>query len=302
MRAKVIFLVCFGELMLIPGLSIARSSQDIPIHVQDNLIRLPAYINGQHVDAVLDSGTGGLLLDVKTARRLGLTSTNTTAEVEGGGRKKESVFSIDISTAQVGDLNLSGVKSYSLNLDSVAKSSGSAIEALLGYPVFENTVVSVNYPAKTVRFDSTGEAPACPNPIPIKLVENTPVVEVMMRPETGDKPVLLHLIVDLGTRHYAAMLGGSFLSSVDGKKMVARGQPEQIGTGVGGAIEGTAVTVAQINVGDHVYRNLKVGMTSNVKAFGLPSIDGSLGVPIWIAGTISFDYKHDQLCLPSQER
>lgn len=157
MRAKVIFLVCFGELMLIPGLSIARSSQDIPIHVQDNLIRLPAYINGQHVDAVLDSGTGGLLLDVKTARRLGLTSTNTTAEVEGGGRKKESVFSIDISTAQVGDLNLSGVKSYSLNLDSVAKSSGSAIEALLGYPVFENTVVSVNYPAKTVRFDSTGK-------------------------------------------------------------------------------------------------------------------------------------------------
>jgi hypothetical protein len=64
----------------------ALGQQDsLAFQLQDNLIRVQVVLNGQHVEAVLDSGTGSLALDLRFARSLGLEPAKSTGMVPGGG-------------------------------------------------------------------------------------------------------------------------------------------------------------------------------------------------------------------------
>ena len=50
----------------------SRTSHVIPFKLRDNLIKLQATVDGKKVTAVLDSGSGGLLVSKALAGKLGL--------------------------------------------------------------------------------------------------------------------------------------------------------------------------------------------------------------------------------------
>jgi hypothetical protein len=41
---------------------------------------------------------------------------------------------------------------------------------------------------------------------------------------------------------------------------------------------------------------LKVALTSHVEAFKAGLVDGTLGVPLWARGVVTFDYTRQQVC------
>ena len=71
----------------------------------------------------------------------------------------------------------------------------------------------------------------------------------------------------------------------------------QVGTGTGGPVSGTVAKAAKLSIGGQDFPNVEVALTQHVGAFTSGIADGSLGVPLWKAGTISFDYPHHEICL-----
>jgi hypothetical protein len=273
-----------------------QSSSSIPFTLQDNLIRVPVVLDGQQVEAVLDSGTGSLGLDYAYAISLGLKPGASNGTVPGGGAP-EPMFPVTVKHLEFGPEQLSDISGVALDLRHLSSSSGFSVQVLLGQPVIKDRALRIDYPNRRITFLSPGAEAVCADPIPVSFYGGAPVVAVTLRATPESQPRTLHLVLDLGTRHYAAMLGGSFLSTADGQAMERAGKAQQVGTGTGGAFDGYSVQVASLTVGKHHFNKLAVALTSHVGGFQAGVIDGSLGVPLWEDGTVTLDYAHERVCL-----
>jgi hypothetical protein len=274
----------------------AAQGSEIPFQLQDNLIRVPVVINGNKVDAVLDSGTGALGLDRTFALSLGLHPGVESGKVPGGGAAVP-MFPVSLTEIEFGPERLSQIAGVALDMGHLSSSAGFPVKVLLGQPVFLLQPLRIDYPNRKISFLPAGTEAACVDPIPLNFVGGTPVVSVTLRATPTSTPQTLHLIVDLGTRQYAAMLGGPFLDTPDGKLLEQAGKPMQVGTGTGGAVAGNEAQVSSLAVGRHVFPALSVALTRDVGAFSSGIADGTLGVPLWKAGTITFDYPHHHFCV-----
>jgi len=286
----------FGVALPVEGC--ALDEQTIPFVLQDNLVHVTAQLNGQSVSAVLDSGTDGVIVNRSHTSALDVVQGAAAGSALGGGSSPQQLSAIGIGEVKLGPIRLSDVAGFALDLQSLSASAGFPVDALIGNPVFAASAIKIDYRTQTVTFMPSNRAPACRNLIPLKIINGVPIVEVVLRPKkTGDAPVILHLIVDLGTRHFAAVVGGSFLHSPAGQALLRSGRPQQIGTGTGGAVDGTSVQVAELDVADKRFSNLEIALTGQVRAFDSGFADGSLGVPLWKHGAITFDYADRDLCL-----
>jgi hypothetical protein len=286
--------------VLFPAVSFASVADqepvDVPFTLQDNLIRLSAEIDGQPATVVLDSGTSTLLLDKGFAERRGGLQANPSGTGLGGGQGAQAIFPAKISSITVGPFQASEQTAYAMDFGRLSTSAGFQIDALIGQPVFADRYIKIDYPARRVTFGPVGQAAKCATPIPLKIVNGVPVAEVQLQPVSGVEPVTLRMIVDLGTRHAIALVGGPFLRTEAGKMLFQAGKPEKIGTGTGGEIQGVLVKAESLRIGSNLLKYPNIGLTDQVKAFEVGFVDGSLGVPLWKDGAITFDYAHQTLC------
>jgi hypothetical protein len=279
------------------GVGCAQSrSSSIPFTLQDNLVRVPIVLNGQPVEAVLDSGTGSLGLDHAYAVSLGLKLGDSIGMVPGGG-VPEPMYPVTVKQLSFGPVELSDVRGIALDLGHISSSSGFAVPVLLGQPVIKDRAIRIDYPNRRITFLRPGEEAACADPLPVSFYGGAPVVTVMLQATSESQPRTLHLILDLGTRHYAALLGGSFLATADGQAIETRGKEQDLGMGTGGEFSGYVGQVASLTLGKHSFSNLTVALTSHVGAFQAGGVDGSLGVPLWEDRVVTLDYAHGHVCL-----
>jgi hypothetical protein len=286
-------------LALITGCSLICSSAapaqqtTIPFHLNDNLIRVPVTLNGQPLDAVLDSGTGGLAIDHAFAESLHLDIGPTIGMVPGGG-EPEPMYPVILDHLDFGPEHLSFTPAVAVDLSHLSASAGFPVHLLLGLPIFRQSVLRVDYPARTLTF--LAEPPPCADPIPFSLYGGAPLVAANVVATAGGAPRTLHLIVDLGTRHAAVLLGGPFLETADGQALQAAGHAAQLGTGTGGVVMGTLASIAGLTVGIHHFSNVAIGLTHHVGILEKGVADGTLGVPLWQSGVVTFDYARSTVC------
>src|SRR5699024_9010751 len=123
-------------LLFCAGAGVAQAQQVIPFDLQDNLVHVQAVINGKKASAVLDSGTGGLLVSKHFAKALGLKLEHSGVQASAGGKGQISLSSLKLKTVQFGPIVLNGASAYATDIHYLSKSSGFTIDALLGYPIF----------------------------------------------------------------------------------------------------------------------------------------------------------------------
>jgi hypothetical protein len=82
----------------------------------------------------------------------------------------------------------------------------------------------------------------------------------------------------------------------DREALEKMGATRQLGTGTGGGIEGGEAILARLQVGKLRVDGLKVALTSHVGASKAGLVDGTLGVPLWAGGVVTFDYPRQQVC------
>jgi hypothetical protein len=266
----------------------------VPFQFQDNLVRVPVTLNGQTLDAVLDSGTGSLGIDFAFAQSLHLDIGASIGMVPGGGQP-EPMHPVILDHLDFGPEHLSFTPAIAVDLSHLTASAGFPVHLLLGLPVFRQNIIRVDYPARTLTF--LAAPPPCTDPIPFTLYGGTPLVAATVVATAGGAPRALHLIVDLGTRHAAVLLGGPFLETADGQTLQAAGHAAQLGTGTGGAVMGTFASIAGLTVGNHHFSNVPIALTHHVGILEKGVADGTLGVPLWQSGSVTFDYVHTTVCL-----
>lgn len=269
----------------------------IPFHLRDNLVTVSATINGQSEIAVLDSGAGAIVIDREFTRALGLRAGHSVGEVAGGGAQAQQLLPVNISSLIVGPIAFDGIDAYSVNLEQLSSSAGFPVRLLIGAPAFKYGTITFDYKRQRVTFGPTGSSPKCAAPIPMSLVHDVPVVEVELRATPSSEPARLKLVVDLGTRHQAMIIGGPFVRSDAGKALVQSGQAQKIGHGTGGEIQGSIAKVAHVKIGMLEIQDLDVALSSGASVFESGAADGSLGVPFWKEGRVTFDYPARTLCI-----
>lgn len=269
------------------------SPTQLRFHLDDNLIRVPVTLNGQTTDAVLDSGTGALGIDYAFARSMHLDIGASIGMVPGGGQP-EPMYPVILDHLDFGPEHLSFIPAIAVDLSHLSASAGFHVHLLLGLPLFRDSIIRVDYQTRTLIFFPAAQA--CADPIPFTLSGGSPLIAATVQPMPGSAPQTLHFIVDLGTRRYAAILGGKFVDTAEGKALQAAGHPGQIGTGTGGAFTGTITSIASLAIGSRRFPDLTVALTHQVGILEKGPADGTLGVPLWQSGALTFDYAHQTVC------
>ena len=277
--------------------AVPAKPKTIRFELRDNLVTFEATINGQKQTAVLDSGSGALVLDRAFAQRIRLSTNATVGEVAGAGAQAQQLQPIKVSNLIAGPLRFAYIDGFAVNLEQLSTSAGFPIKLLVGAPAFKSGAVTVDYRRRLVTFGPSGSAQACKSPIPMTVVHDVPVVEVELRPAADAEPVQLKLVVDLGTRDHAVLLGGRFFRSKAGEILLNSGVPQQVGHGTGGAVQGSVSRAAEMRIGKMQIKQPQIALSSGVSAFEAGGFDGSLGVPLWKDGVISFDYQRNQICI-----
>lgn len=273
----------------------------VPFELADNLVRIPVDVNGQRRSGVLDSGAGAVLVDRQVSRELGLSEGASAGDAAGGGNEAKQLLPVIISRVAAGPFRFEDVAAYAVDLGNLSSSAGFPVDVLLGAPAFQNGTISIDYARRQVTVDRSGATVGCASPIPLEIVHGTPVIEIEVRPTEGERPVRLKVLVDLGTRHSALVLGGAFVRSEPGQGLLRKAVAKEIGFGVGGAVKGAVVRVAEVRADASSFGPLDVSLTSDVPAFEGTGIDGTLGVPLWNGGVIAFDYSRRRLCITPRE-
>lgn len=276
------------------------AQQTVPFHLHDNLVTVQATINGKTVNAVLDSGSGTMVVS-KLATELGLQLGHSPLQASGAGTGNQSLFPVKLKRVEFDSLALHDAPGYAIDLGSISSSSGLKVDALLGYPFLKNHVVRVNYAESIVSIYPENDPPDCPNPIPFELIHNVPVVTAKIRNQATSTPETVHVVVDLGSRHYN-YLGTAFLQSDPGKTLYANGHKQVVGEGTGGSTVGVVTEFAELDIGTQHFHNVKFALTEQTKAFNLEKVNGSLGVPLWADGIITFNYPKQQICIQAPHK
>lgn len=269
----------------------------MPFTLQDNLLRIDARVNGQRISAVLDSGAGAIITDQAVIRRLGLKEATAANDAAGAGAAAQSLHEVALADLRFGPFRFRNVPSYAGDLSQLSQSARFPVDMLVGAPAFKYGAVTVDYPRRRITFGPSGSAGRCADPIPLEILNDAPVVTVAFRPTPTAPAVRLKMLVDLGTRHSALMIGGSFLRTKAGQALVRSGVARQIGHGVGGKVQGTVARVSEMRLGRAALGAMDVGLSPDVPAFESGIVDGTLGVPLWEDGVITFDYPARRLCI-----
>ncbi len=269
----------------------------MPFELKDNLVRIEVEVNGRKQSGVLDSGAGAILVDRKVSQELGLREGGPAGAAAGGGEEAKPLSPVTLAHLAAGPLRFENVAGYALDLGHLSSSAGFPVDVLLGAPAFKYGAVSVDYARRQVTFGPSGSAGRCAAPIPMEILHDAPVVEIDLQTARDEPPVRLKVLVDLGTRHSALVLGGPFVRSEAGKALARGGIAKKVGHGVGGQVQGTVARVPEVRIGSTRFGELEVSLTSDVPVFEQGTIDGTLGVPLWSDGAITFDYPGRHICI-----
>jgi len=129
---------------------------EVPFIFHNGLIwlKLEAGVPGPPLHFLLDSGAGATVIDVQTARRLGLKfgSRETVQGVDG----RCAAYRVDGFRAAVADIPLAHAL-LALELGPVSRSCGERIDGLVGADFFSGRIVQVDYAAERIRIFDPGE-------------------------------------------------------------------------------------------------------------------------------------------------
>lgn len=289
--------------LAILGLTVSAMTgpaQAAPFEQVDNLVVVPAAVNGHAGRFVLDSGTSLTILDSRWAMKIGLAKGKAAPAVVGAGARKTALRFTTAHSVAVGALTLHNPTIGIMDMDPLSRSIGFRIGGLLGGDVFAHAVVEIDYPHNRFSIrpaDGTG-ALNCSHPLALTVANGVPIVQAEIIPAQGGVPVAARMMFDMGTRHYAAIVGPPFVIAHRLRQHLLTSRPAVIGSGTGGSVNGLKARIASIQLGDLTIDRPMIGLA--IEHGGILNsnyFDGTLGEPLIDGGLFIADYQRGRLCL-----
>jgi hypothetical protein len=269
----------------------------IPIEIRNGLIVVRSIINGHPALLIVDSGSGISVLDTSFVREAGVELSERSAEVKG-----TAGTTVRLGTArsvQLGGTELSGVAIASVPLDAVRGFVGHDIRGTLGFDLFDQYVVDIDYAAHTLTLSepATYVYHGIGVSVPLTVSRRVPVLSASLTTRTqGTIPAHLHL--DLGASGYALRLATPFVRahSLMTDTTTMRGV---LGVGVGGLIKGDLLRLPALALGGITVHRPSTALSREVSgAFGESAeTDGAIGASVWSRMHLIVDYSRSHVIL-----
>jgi hypothetical protein len=267
----------------------------VPFELRGDYAVLHVAINGHPTLLILDSGSGALVLDTIFARGAGV-SWSRFIHGKAEGNTSSSIKIGQASEVRVGAATMTGVRVAGVDLQELRQKIGRDVEGTLGYELFANYVVTLDYQARTMTLENpaTYSYRGTGTIIPLTFDQNLPVIAAsIVTRNHGAIPARLHL--DLGSATYAVRLASRFVKahSIGEDTATITGV---LGTGVGGTLQGQLLRLPQLKMGNLEINRPSTAL-SNAKegVFGMnAATDGTIGSPVFRRSRLILDYSRSR--------
>lgn len=236
---------------------------------------------------IVDTGASGHVLNASTAKRLGLrTEEGATAGGTGGQVAASRVRGARILLPGV---ELDSGHIVAIPLDMLALKTGHPCDGIVGYELFAERVVTIDYDRAELVLHPASEfrPPAGATTLPLTLRHNHPYVPARVT-LPGGKPIEGSFVLDTGSV-LSLILSPSFVAEHKAIERVPRTIQVQLG-GVGGPTRNPLGRIARLELGPHVLVGPTAVLSQVGGGFTSPEEAGNIGGEILSRFRVTFDY------------
>ena len=277
-----------------------KKFQKVKFELINNLMIIPIEVNGTELSFVLDSGVGTpILFNLADQDSVQLNHVSEiTINGLGGGEPLEALKSTG-NTIRLGDMvNFS--QSMYVVMDAginFSPSLGIPVHGIIGYDLFKDHVVAINYSRKTIKFyDSeayTHKASKKSRVLDIAVIGKKAYVDVKVTiQDTVELPV--KMLMDTGSSDAVWLFEDDFINVPETY------YEDFLGKGLAGDIYGKRTKINQIKIADFELNNAKAAFP-NMETFNtiadFGNRNGSLGGEVLKRFDMVFDYANQKITL-----
>jgi len=308
MRTKLVGMIVLA--VAVPLLFAASAPHNVPLGsvtltAAGDSVVIPFIFRGNHVlvrgaigdsDSLwffVDSGAGSHCLNRSRADRLGL-EVQDGVEALGAGGKVQAGSAHDVKYRLPGlavDADFAAV----IDLDPIALQIGVPVDGILGYPLFKQMVVTIDYDRSVLVLRDPGRFKPAGAGLPLTFRDNHPYVNGKLT-LPGRKPVEGSFVLDTGSG-LALTLAPDFVQRNHALQSVPKTVQVRLG-GVGGRSYQPIGRVERFELGPYalerpvaIFSQPGPGKTSS------PGSIGNIGGDVLQRFRVTFDYPHERLYL-----
>lgn len=140
--------------------AIEQSVVEIPFEFVRGSVVVQVMVNGKgQFSMLLDTGADPSIVDLETAKSIGLEIAAKGEQGSGGGKDANPAYETSLPTVQLGSFTATNVAALAMDLSRISTALGRPIGGVLGYSLLKSRIVQIDYPNRKVRFMT--KAPSC---------------------------------------------------------------------------------------------------------------------------------------------
>jgi len=278
-----------------------KTSQTFNFKLINNLIILPIEVNGSELFFILDSGvSASVVFNLSTSDTLELRGVKK-VQLRGLGDGDP----IDAFHSKNNQFRMGNIVAYSKGLYVIYKDQfdlsaklGITVHGMIGYDLFKNFVVTINYISKKITFTKPGDytyrnCAKCET-FELEFYKNKPYINGEIVAIDSDKKQTVKLLIDSGGSD------SLWLFEDDEFQVPENSFDDFIGEGVTGSLFGKRNKLKTFSLGNFVFKEPNVAYLDSVSTFYAKRFEkrnGSLGAEILKRFKVIFDYPNSKITL-----
>ncbi len=283
-------------------LSTRQTSIVIPFELRGDYVLVTAEVNGQRALLILDTGSGASTVDSAFARVAGIDMSGPHGFAPG---MHNGIIQVGTArTIRVGTAELSRPLVAVVDFGPVQSRIGYDVRGTIGFELFEQYVVIVDYAARTLTLQdpATFVYSGSGVVLPLTLEHRLPVVDASIVTRTqGTLHARLHL--DLGSSTYALRLAARFVTEHDLEHDTST-ITGPLGVGVGGVVMGRLLRFPRVMLGNLVIERPSAALSTASGGMLGPtaSANGTVGASVFRRTRLIVDYAHARAIIEPRGR
>ncbi len=291
-------------LFLLCGCGKAAPSQVvIPFELRRGLVVVDADVSGHPAKLILDTGSGAVLLDSTFAETVAVLWSPIRANATGAA-------AASVKMGWISSLSIGGAKVVrplivtSQSLGTLRERVGADIQGTIGYDAFDQYVVTIDYPKRTVTltvpsaFHYLGSGVS----IPIAIESRIPAIDATVTTRSAGK-LPLHLSVDIGAIPCVLHLSKRFVDVHDlSHDTVTTTGAASAGLGIA-TVPDLFLRMPELVIGGLSVSRVTTAMVQEPSGtLGSSSrTDGSVGAELFLGSRLILDYRGKQMWVEGRD-
>lgn len=249
---------------------------------------IPVTIQGQTVDAMLDSGAEVTVVDRTFAEKIGLVGQGGVTAIGTGGSETVSIApGFDV---RLGGAELKGVTVAVMDLSPITQALGRPVPVLLGKEMMNQAITDIDFAERRIRLVAPDAFAPPPGTIELPL---TPVNGLRALPVVIEDGPTVMAMFDLGNGTPLALFPGY---AAEARLTQGRRVSAVMAGGVGGAAPAVLFNLNRLSIGGHVFESVPATVRGE-GVWAREDAAANVGMPILSRFRLMIDFGGDRLFL-----